>query len=567
MLVSVVRHLCGCCGAHEEGAHEEPAEIRSIGFERVAAWDPDEVPPELHECWEKTAFQSRSFLKANSAHLCELPDELLSAVARVLWNPVVPETLDPLSATCRRLRSVILTLAAQELRRELLFRDESSNLAGWGGLVIGPPWHLRPDREGYHDQREVRRNALQSFARFVIVRNSSDGAALYAAMRTHWHLASPTLVVQLEGGDGYHTGHVIPDDVLGTCTHGLAQLSAQSAGRCWLLTDGLKGRRNEFRSIAQLLGKGLREACDCPGLPRTPHVGMGVPWSMNNPFADASTPPRTFTPSKGLHRPRPVLLGFSPMRHLACHERMHLVRRGQQLVIDQSRRSGEDWRLALERHHTHLVLTTPPPARAPARGSTRAPPTEALLRRLLRTLVGWEEVPDTARDEEPAGCVGETGAGAAGELAADDAADADADAGADADADADAGGGAAGAAAGAAAAGSSPTTCVLVLIGGDGGGGAGQYSPAVPSQWTRCSPFDALYWHLAQGWHAVVVTSSGGAAEVIEELLQQQALPPPADPPVLSHECVRQHRAQIHLARGRVHGELEMLVQSLCAGR
>jgi hypothetical protein len=109
---------------------------------------------------------------------------------------------------------------------------------------------------------------------------------------------------------------------------------------------------------------------------------------------------------------------------------------------------------------------------------------------------------------------------------------------------------------------------VLVLIGGDGGGGGAQHSPAaVSSQWTRCCPFETLYWHLAQGWHAVVVTSSGGAAEVIEELLQQQALPPPADPPVLSHECVRQHRAQIHLARGRVHGELEKLVQSWCAGR
>ena len=543
MLVRVVRRLCGCCGAHEEGAHEEPAEIRSIGFQRVAAWDADEVPLEQDAvCWdadEMTAIQPRSFLKASPSHLCELPDELLSAIARVLWNPIVPETLDPLLAACRRLHSVILTLAAQELRRELLFRDESSNLAGWGGLVLGPPWHLRADREGYHDQREVRRNALQSFARFIIVRNSSDGAALYAAMRTHWQLAPPSLVVQLEGGDGFQAGHVIPEDVLGACTHGLAQLSAQSAGRCWLLTDGLKGRRNEFRSIAQLLGKGLREACDCPGLPRTSHAGIGVPWSMNNPFADASTPPRTFTPSKGLHRPRPVLLGFSPMRHLACHERMHLVRRGQQLVIDQSRRSAEDWRLALERHHTHLVLTTPPPARAPARGTTRAPPAEALLRRLLRTLVG--------RDEEAVGCLGETLAGAAAELAAD--ADADADAAA-------------------AAGGSAPTTCVLVLIGGDGGGGGAQHSPAaVSSQWTRCCPFETLYWHLAQGWHAVVVTSSGGAAEVIEELLQQQALPPPADPPVLSHECVRQHRAQIHLARGRVHGELEKLVQSLCAGR
>ena len=95
--------------------------------------------------------------------------------------------------------------------------------------------------------------------------------------------------------------------------------------------------------------------------------------------------------------------------------------------------------------------------------------------------------------------------------------------------------------------------CVLVLIGGD------------VSRGLSGPPFEALWWHLQQGWAAVVVKSTGGAAEAIEELLRRESLPPALEPPVLAHECVRQHRSLLHLASGRVQGELEEAVLGACA--
>ena len=249
------------------------------------------------------------------ATLLSLPHELLRHVLAVAWSPVEPSAAVAFACICGHMRTALGPGLVAELRSAVLV-NEVGELADWGSLVIGPPWHMIPGAAG--------RAALQSYARHLIFSTSSPVEAVALAFTRHWHLAHPRVLVRVVGGGGRFTLDAALEDNL---TRGLA---AVSKNRCWLISDGLGGNGGD--GVAALVGR-VRELSDCPGLRR------------------------------GTAR-KPVLIGVSPLERLLCQQQLSGRSRGVNLVLDQSRRSRDQPGLPtaacahLERHHTHFALVS-----------------------------------------------------------------------------------------------------------------------------------------------------------------------------------------------------------------
>lgn len=286
----------------------EPVAVDSVSVNFQAALTTTSTENPTSSAATSVGFRE-SVTKCEPCLLLTLPDELIRLIGFALWNPVIPENTNPMSCTCRRLAAQ-MQIVLDGLDRLVLRAGHLGELARWGSAVIGPPWHMVPGSHG--------RSGLQSYMRFVVVRNSSPAEAVTAIFTRHWRLPTPRGLVRVAGG-----GRILDPALRQAVVAGLASLGRS---RCWLISDGLGG---QVGTVSELVGA-ARELIDNPGL-------------------------RTVGAAR-----RPVLLAFAPLDQLLCsvEEALLAGRRGAQLVLDQSEAPSAH-RTQLERHHTHAVISEP----------------------------------------------------------------------------------------------------------------------------------------------------------------------------------------------------------------
>jgi hypothetical protein len=106
----------------------------------------------------------------------DLPDEIVGLFARSFWNPVKPHVVANLAATCRRVHAIVRAAATTEFQQGNVLKKGASSkqLAAWGSVVLGPPWHL---------SGRTTRRALQSCTYAVLEPTSGCVTVAAAAAR------------------------------------------------------------------------------------------------------------------------------------------------------------------------------------------------------------------------------------------------------------------------------------------------------------------------------------------------------------------------------------------------
>ena len=237
-----------------------------------------------------------------------LPDELLRTIAIELWSPVVPAFATAFSGCCKRVSCAVQ--GALREREWLVLKVSSSELARWGSLVLGPPWHMVRGR--------VQRGVLQSYARYLIVQRTAPAEGILAALTRHWKLGAPQALVRIAGGgEAFALDPALKEAIV----RGLAAVGRE----CWLITDG-SGSGGQGATVQAALVGCARGLLDSPGMSNGP-------------------------------KRRPVLLAFLDL--VQCGAALTEGKRGATRRLDQ-KAAPTPGNAHLERHHTHFVLCEEP---------------------------------------------------------------------------------------------------------------------------------------------------------------------------------------------------------------